>query len=162
MSINFETLSMEHGKAVMDIYNYYIQNSFAAYPDSPFPDQFFVKFLEIGKTHPAFIIKENEKIIGFCLLRPYNPFSVFNETAEITYFIDKDYTGKGVGIKALNKLEESARNMGIKRLMADISSRNTQSINFHKKNGFTECGRFDKIGKKFDTYFDVVWMQKVL
>jgi phosphinothricin acetyltransferase len=50
--------------------------------------------------------------------------------------------------------------MGVKHLLANISSRNKQSIGFHLKNGFTECGRFHNIGRKKGDYFDVVWMEK--
>jgi len=35
-------------------------------------------------------------------------------------------------------------------------------IEFHLKNGFRECGRFMKVGRKFGEDFDVVWMQKQL
>lgn len=69
---------------------------------------------------------------------------------------------KGVGKQALEKLEGEAKKIGIKKLLVDISSENIQSINFHKKNGFVECGRFHNMGKKKGKYFDVVWMEKNL
>ncbi|KYK23909.1 hypothetical protein AYK25_00640 [Thermoplasmatales archaeon SM1-50] len=72
----------------------------------------------------------------------------------------KDETSKGIGQKALKKLEEEAKKIGITILLADISSENISSIEFHKKNGFKECGRFHHIGKKKGKYFDVVWMEK--
>jgi len=50
----------------------------------------------------------------------------------------------------------------IKTLLASISSRNKESIAFHKKHGFIECGRFKDIGRKRGKPFDVVWMQKVI
>jgi len=157
-------MTKEYMKEVMDIYNYYIAQSFAAYPDSPLPYEFFNKFLELTKGYPAFVIEnaESGKVVGFCFLRAYNPFPTFRETAEITYFLEKDEVGKGIGGKALEKLEGEAKKIGIKTLLADISSENMQSIAFHKKNGFTECGRFHHIGKKKGKNFDVVWMQKIL
>jgi len=36
------------------------------------------------------------------------------------------------------------------------------SLNFHFKQGFKECGRFQRIGQKFGRDFDVIWMQKFL
>jgi len=162
MNYTFEPMSQEHEKDVMDIFNYYTENTFYVYPEGRIPNQFYSKFLEIGKFYPAFVIKSDNSVIGFCLLRPYNPFPVFRETAEVSYFIRKDFTGKGVGSIALKKLEESASKMGIKRLLADISSENQNSINFHLKKGFIECGRFRNAGKKFNQYFNVVWMEKEL
>lgn len=155
-------MSPEHEKPVMEIFNYYIENSYSAYPETRLPGKFYAKFLEIGRIYPSFIMKDGDKVIGFCLLRPYNPFPVFKETAEITCFIHKDYTGKGIGSLALKKLEESAKKTGIKTLLADISSENIRSIKFHHKSGFTECGKFINVGKKFNRYFSVVWMKKNL
>jgi len=164
MDIEFMNMTQEYSKDVIDIFNYYAENTFAAYPESKLPYEFFYKFLEISKGYPSFIMKnkDNGKIVGFCFLRAYNPFSVFKETAEITYFIEKNEVGKGIGKEALKKLEEEAKKIGITKLLADISSENIQSIDFHKKNGFIECGRFLKIGKKKGRYFDVVWMEKEL
>ena len=162
MNADFEPLTSVHQKGVMDIFNDYIENGFAAYPEAKLPAEFFQMFLEIGKKYPAYAIKPEgeDKIVGFCLLRPYSPFSSFRETAEISYFIDQEYVGVGLGKQALRQLEEDAKRMGIHTILADISSENAASITFHKKNGFSECGRLKEIGTKFGKRFDVVWMQK--
>lgn len=161
MNHSFEKMKPEHETGVMEIFNYYALNSFAAYPDMELPGQFFSRFLEIGMAYPAYVIKDADGgVIGFCLLRPYNPFPAFRETAEITCFIRKEYTGKGLGRSALAMLEHEAATKGIRRLLADISSENTGSIEFHRKNGFTRCGLFSNVGKKFGKSFSVVWMEK--
>jgi len=162
MEIIFETLSAEHAISVMNIFNYYIENSFSAYPEKRLPNETFSNFLEISHYYPAYTVKSDDKVVGFCLLRPYNRFPVFIETAEVSYFIDKDYIGKGIGSKMLIHLEEAAMRMGVKKLLADISSRNEESIKFHLKHGFTQCGRFHNVGKKLGKHFDVVWMEKDL
>lgn len=160
MEILFEQMSADHREDVMDILNYYVNNSYSAYPDKPLPYEFYDKFLESTKAYPAFIIKTKDKVVGFCFLRAYNPLPSFKETAEISYFIDKDFTGKGIGKKALEKLEIEARQKGIKTILANIASENHQSLLFHAKNGFKECGRLQGIIKKQDKQFDIVWMQK--
>ena len=155
-------MAPEHETDVMDIFNYYCENTFNAYPEGRMPTQLYLRFLDIAKAYPAFVVKGGAEIIGFCLLRPYNPFPVFKETAEISYFLKDGHTGKGIGRQVLSKLEEEAGKAGIKRLLADISSENRGSIDFHLKNGFTQCGTFKNVGKKFDKSFDVVWMEKEL
>lgn len=158
--ITFENMSEKHRDGVMNIFNYYAENSFSAYPEKQLPIEFYGKFLEMTKGYPSFTILYENKIAGFCFLRAYNPFPAFKETAEITYFISKEYTGKGLGKAALDKLEAEAKNIGIKNILASITSENIQSISFHKKSGFTECGRFKCIGKKWEKPFDIIWMQK--
>jgi phosphinothricin acetyltransferase len=158
--IEFERLDIHHGKEVMVIFNYYVENSFSAYYAEKLPDEFFGKIIELTKGYPAHVIKVNDKTVGFCFIRAYNPIPAFLETAEITYFIHRDFAGKGLGKMALALLEEEAKAMGIRTLLASISSKNGDSLAFHKKAGFTECGRFQEIGKKFGKRFDMVWMAK--
>ena len=54
------------------------------------------------------------------------------------------------------------RKSHIDTLLADISSLNEPSIKFHEKLGFSHCGSFKRVGRKFGKDFDVVWMQKLL
>ena len=155
-------MSIQHGNDVIDIFNYYIENSFAAYRESKLPYEAINVFLEMTKGYPSYVIKDNErnKVLGFCFLRPYNLQPAFSETAEITYFIDKDESGKGIGKEALEFLEAEGRKIGIKHIMASISAPNLNSIKFHIKSGFSEAGRFKNIAKKNGQCFDIVWMQK--
>jgi len=89
-------------------------------------------------------------------------FSTFREAAEIIYFIDKNYSGKGLGRIILDKIEEDAKFKGICNILASISSKNIYSIKFHEKNGFVKCGKFPEIGRKFGNTFGIIWMRKNL
>jgi L-amino acid N-acyltransferase YncA len=71
-------------------------------------------------------------------------------------------SGKGIGTKLLSLLEIEGMKKGITNILANISSLNSRSIDFHKKNGFVECGRFKNVGRKKEQLFDTVWMQKML
>jgi phosphinothricin acetyltransferase len=127
------------------------------------PGTVFDMFLDIAKKYPAYALRlDDGAVAGFCLLRPYNPFPAFRETAEISYFIAKEHVGRGIGDEALHRLEDDAGRLGIKNILASIVSRNEESLRFHKKHGFQECGCFAGIGRKFGEIFDIIWMQKVI
>jgi len=163
MAVSFEPLSEAHRAQVIDIFNYYIENGFAAYPEQPVPYGFFDFFVTMTKGYPSFaVIGENGTVEGFGFLRPYNPLPAFRRTAELSYFLRQEHTGRGVGRELLRRLEDGARAMGITSLLAGISSLNEQSLAFHGKQGFVQCGRFEGVGVKRDTVFDVVWVQKKL
>jgi L-amino acid N-acyltransferase YncA len=87
---------------------------------------------------------------------------VFNHTAELGYFIKPDYTVRGLGTLLLAQLIQDAKKMNIRVLLASISSLNEKSIEFHKKHGFFESGRFKGIGQKRGQIFDLVWMQNFI
>lgn len=163
MEYSVVPLSSDHREPVIDIFNYYVENSFAAYPETKVPYQAFDMFLQLSSGFPTGGIKdESGRVVGFGMLRSHNPMPAFSQTAEVTYFIHPDHTGKGLGKILLDFLEKGAAERGIINILAGISSFNSGSIRFHQKNGFAECGRFRQVGKKLGKEFDVVWMQKRL
>ena len=150
-------------EGVMDIFNYYVENSFAAFPESKLPYSAFDLFLKMTKGLSAGTIKDKSgKLLGFGMLRTFNPLPAFSHTAEITYFIDSNHTGNGLGKALLSFLEDEGRKSGITTILANISSLNPGSIKFHKQKGFKQCGRFIEVGRKKKQLFDTIWMQKMI
>ena len=158
-----EPMAECHGRAIIDIFNYYVRQSFAAYPDQPVPYEFFGRFQQMTQGYPAYVAKvESGQVVGFGFLRPFHPAGTLQRTAEVTYFLSPEFTKQGIGTALLNRLVEEAIPRGIALLVASISSKNEESIAFHRKNGFRECGRFERAGRKYGQDFDIVWMQRQL
>jgi L-amino acid N-acyltransferase YncA len=163
MEYSIRPITDQDREPVMNIFNYYVENSFAAYPENKLSYQAVDVFLQMAKGLPTGSIRDqNGKIVGFGMLRAHNPTSTFSHTAEVMYFIHPDHTGKGVGKMLLTFLEKGGRDRGVTNILAHISSLNPNSTKFHQKNGFVECGRFKKVGRKKGREFDMVWMQKIL
>lgn len=163
MNPTFEPLGERHRVPVIDIFNHYIENTFAAYLDRKVPYDFYDIFLSMMKGYPsAALLLDTAEVAGFCFLRAHNPLPAFARAADITYFLRPGHTGNGLGKIALEFLTMAAKPMGIDTVMASVSSLNEYSLRFHGKNGFRECGRFSKIGRKFGRDFDVVWFQKFI
>ena len=163
MEYRLEPVSEEDGDQIIDIYNYYVENSFAAYPESKVPHEFFGFFLNLTQGYPFLVAKDmSGKVVGFGSLRHYSPLPTFSGAAEITNFISPEHAGIGIGQKILDNLLDQVGRLGIITILASISSPNQASLAFHKKNGFVECGRFVGIGRKMGQTFDVVWMQRTV
>lgn len=163
MEYSVVPISEEDRESIIDIFNYYVENSFAAYPEKKLPYQAFDVLLQMSKDLPTGSVKDRHgRIVGFGMLRTHNPNATFSHTVEVTYFIHPDHTGKGVGKMLLAFLERGGRDRCITNILAHISSLNPNSIKFHQKNGFVECGRFKKVGRKNGRQFDTIWMQKIL
>jgi len=155
-------LDDQDNKVVIDIFNYYIENSFAAYRQNKVDYSYFGNFREIIKDYPAYVAELNGEVIGFGFIHPYHRADTFKNSAEMTYFINPSYTGMGLGKEFLLHLERDAKQIGITTFLASISSLNEGSIEFHQQNGFAECGRFISVGNKRGREFDEVWMQKFI
>jgi phosphinothricin acetyltransferase len=146
--------------SIIAIFNYYAQTSYAAYPEMPVNGQFF-GFLRQG-TLAFFVIEHHARVIGFGLIKPVLPFPAFMTTGMLTYFIQPEFTGKGFGNRLFERLMTEAGKLGMTSLVANMASKNTASIRFHTRHGFTEVGRLHNAGTKFGEAFDVIWMQKEL
>src|SRR5512136_717451 len=147
-------------EAIIAIFNYYAQTSYAAYPEIPVNDRFFA-FLHDGAL--GFYVLEHEAhIVGFGLMKPLMPFPAFMTTGMLTYFIRPEYTQIHLGKKLFDRLTGDAKNRGMTSLVANMASKNRSSIQFHLRCGFTEVGRLKNAGSKFGEPFDIVWMQKML
>lgn len=163
MSYTFAPMKASDGQSIIDIFNFFIENSFAAYPDKKVELSFYDQFMKMAQGYPSAVVRdERDQIVGFALLHAHHSASSFKRCAEITYFLLPRHTRKGIGSRVLAQFEKAAKEMGVDTILAGISSINENSIRFHRKHGFVECGRFRRIGKKFGNDFDVVWMQKWL
>lgn len=160
MNYTLEPLDSEHRSAVMEIFNHYVLNGFAVYFESPMPEAFFDRMLEVGGGLPALAARSaRRQVVGFGFLRPYHPASSFRRTAEIAYFLHPDHTHQGLGGLMLDRLIELARQRGIDNIIASVSSRNEASLAFHRKHGFAESGRLLGVGNKHGHGFDIILMQ---
>lgn len=148
---------------VISILNYYIQNSMAAYPQTPVPPQAWEGLKSLCRDGNLWVAEIPDKgVVGFAMLKWYMGKESFTHTAETGYFLLPGNTGSGIGTLLLKTLEATAKQLGITTLVANISSLNPESLAFHAKLGFSECGRLRSVGKKNDQFFDVVWVQKTI
>lgn len=162
MSCRIRRAEEKDSGPISGIFNYFVENSYASYETSKTGPEFYSRIRAGSPEYPFYVIDASNVVIGFGFLKPYRNTTTFHRAAEITYFILPEYSRKGLGTKLLQVLEKEANKMGITTLLANVSSRNKQSLKFHRKNGFKKCGTFEKIGTKFGKNFDVVYMQKTL
>jgi L-amino acid N-acyltransferase YncA len=147
--------------AVTKIFNHFVANSFAAYPEEPVAVDFFQNKHLAAPGYPFLVAESDGEIVGFAYLSPFHPVATMRRSATLTYFIHTDFTGQGLGGRFLDQLVDAGRRLGVTNFLAHISSGNDGSIRFHARHGFTECGRFLKIGDKHGRTFDMVWMQRI-
>ena len=152
-----------HVPGMLRIFNHHVAEGFAAYAEEPLSEEGIRLLLRQTSGYPAVAAERPDgTILGFGFIRPYSPYSTFSQTGLISYFVGASWTRRGIGTAILAHLTEEARSRGITRILAHVSSKNPQSLAFHRKHGFIECGRLPEIGRKFGEPFDVVWMIKTL
>lgn len=84
--------------------------------------------------------------------------------------MDHASRGGGIGKKLYQALEKKLKSQGIQNINACISVPATNekahvdyaSMHFHEHLGYRLVGRFHSCGYKFDTWYDMVWMEKFI
>jgi L-amino acid N-acyltransferase YncA len=164
--MNYSIIKAEekHLEAILEIYNYYINNSTATYytHELSLAEMHKKIFFENERFQSFVIQNENDEVIGFCSLCQYNTKDGYDRTAEISMYIHADYTGKGIGSHAMEFLEKKAREYGFHILIGAATSKNTASIKMFEKAGYSKCAHYKEIGFKFGEVLDDVHYQKIL
>jgi phosphinothricin acetyltransferase len=144
------------------IFNHYVVHSMVTYTETPVSVERFEALMSFSPGYPAFVARDSDgTLAGFGLLRPYSPIPAFGSTAELTCFLRVGYTGRGIGTAILQALESGAVAMGVRSIVATVSSLNEESYRFHLARGFIEQGRLVEIGMRNGRPFDIVLLQKM-
>jgi len=161
MNYTFRPIKPPDHQAIADIFNHYVKEGFAAFFEDPVPVQLVGMLEKMAAGYPSVAVAdESDTCVGFAILHHFRPQPVFLRTAEVTYFIHPQHTRKGLGGEMLDRLIEEAAGQGIRTILACIAAPNEASIAFHRKHGFSECGRFPGVGVKGGETFDLVWMAR--
>jgi L-amino acid N-acyltransferase YncA len=108
--------------------------------------------------------------IGYAYAGPFHPRAAYAWSAEVSIYLRQDCRGGGVGRALYEALESHCRAMGLQNLYACIALPASPedpyldggSVAFHTQLGYHLCGQFARCGYKFDRWYDMVWMEKMI
>jgi len=161
MNIEFKSINKENIVEALTIYNWYVLNSTATFHLEAIESEELERMVSVG--HPkyqSFLVLFEGEACGFCYLSQFRYKEAYDKSAEITLYLDQDFTGKGVGKKTAAFLENIAKNNSISNLVAIITANNLGSIALFEKAGYFKVGHLKNIGVKFGKALDVVSYQK--
>ncbi|HSM50465.1 MAG TPA: GNAT family N-acetyltransferase [Thermoanaerobaculia bacterium] len=148
--------------AVAAVFNQYVRGSFAAFPAEPVPEAFLRERSAQFSAYPFLVVETAGRVVGFGFLGPFHWAPTLQRSGEVTYFLDREHTGMGIGGRLLAELLRQGEALGVRTVLARVSSLNEGSLRFHARHGFRECGRFREVGEKEGRLFDMVWFQREL
>ena len=100
----------------------------------------------LNEKRPILVADLNGKITGWCSLSKYRPGrKALESTAEISYYLDREFRGAGIGTYLVNESIKYAREHGIKNLLAILLDINKNSIKILRKFGFEKWGHLPNI-----------------
>ena len=108
------------------------------------------------------VAQDGGVVVGYASFGDWRPFDGYLHTVEHSVYVDEAARGRGIGEALLRALVEEARRLRKHVLLGGIEAGNHASLALHRKLGFVETARMPQVGRKFDRWLDLVFVQKVL
>lgn len=155
---------------LLEIYSYYVENTAITFEYTvPSEEEFRERINKITLKYPYIVAEINNEIVGYAYAGPFKERAAYDWSVETTIYLNKDSKGMGVGKKLYLALENKLKEQNILNLYACIASPveedeylTKESIEFHHHLDYKIVGEFHKCGYKFNRWYNMVWMEKII
>lgn len=154
------SVTINDSKQLIDIYNYYIENSSATFEEESIDVIEMKKRIEeIIPTLPWLVYQKKGDIIGYAHASPWKSRCAYRYSFEISIYVKFNSQCKGIGTKLYTELIKRLKILGAHSIIGGITLPNDSSIKLHEKFGFKKVAEFEKIGFKFGKWLNVGYWQ---
>ena len=168
--LTIREVRVEDAERLVEIYSHYVLNTAVSFEyEVPTVEEFANRIQKISAKYPYLVCLDQDKVIGYAYAGAYSVREAYSWTATTSIYIDKEYRRKGAGKMLYAVLEERLRERGIVNLLAGVAYAEEEveylshdSLHFHQKMGYVQVARMMTIGKKYDRWYDLLWLQKKL
>ncbi|HFI0148623.1 TPA: N-acetyltransferase family protein [Streptococcus suis] len=161
--IDIRSARIEDAADLVAIYAPYVENTAITFETQvPTVSEFASRIEKTLGKFPYLVAVEEGKILGYAYASTYYARAAYDWTVELSVYIQQEARGKGIGSMLYDALEEDLTACGFKNFLACIALPNPASLALHEKRGYEQVAHFKKVGYKFGTWHDIVWLQKSL
>jgi L-amino acid N-acyltransferase YncA len=149
--------------AIAAIYDREVETGHATFDLEPRAHELWETWLNSTAPGDHLLVADDEgDVIGYASSSPYRPKGAYRHTRETTIYVDPAAQGRGVGRRMYGDLLDLLVADGVHLALAAIALPNPASVALHRAFGFDEIGAMREVGRKFDRWIDVLWLQKLL
>jgi len=149
---------------ILAIYNDVIAHSTAVYAEAPVTLDERAQWWDSKRHHgfPVLVVRDAAGIAGFASFGEFRAWPCYRHSVEHSVHIRADRRGQGLGCALVTELLARAAGLGKHVMIAGIDADNSASLGLHERLGFTRVAHFREVGRKFDRWLDLVFLQRGL
>ena len=155
---------------ILNIYAPYITDTAITFEyDVPTLEEFTGRIRHTLEKYPYLVAVRDSEIIGYAYAGAFYGRAAYDWSAETTIYVKKGCSHSGVGKLLYQELETALKAQNIINLYACIGYPEIEdkyltknSAQFHAHLGYRMVGEFYHCGYKFDRWYNMVWMEKLL
>lgn len=150
--------------ALLDIWNPIIRDTMVTFASVQKTVDDLQQMIESKRSagHAFFVAEADDQVAGFASYGQFRAGNGYRHSMEHTIILGPAVRGRGLGRGLIEALCAHARAGGVHSLLAGVSSGNPDGVAFHSALGFNLVARIPEVGHKFDKWWDLVLMQKIL
>jgi phosphinothricin acetyltransferase len=151
--------------AILEIYNDVIATSTAVYTGeaTSLAERAAWRAARVNAGYPVLVATDQGTVLGFGSFGDWrSAWPGYRHTIEHTVHVRADRRAHGVGTALMEHLIIEAGKIGKHVMVGAIDADNESSIRFHARLGFAQVAHFRQVGRKFDRWLDLVFMQRMI
>ncbi len=168
MAVQLRVATPEDAAALAEIYAPYVRETAITFEYAvPSAAEFAGRIAHTLEKFPYLVAENDGEIVGYAYAGAFHPRAAYQWCAEMSVYVKRDVRRMGVGRKLYDAMEMilcMQRLTNVEACIAVPSAPDAHltmdSVRFHEKMGYRMVGAFHQCGYKFDTWYDMVWMEK--
>jgi phosphinothricin acetyltransferase len=151
-------------EALTRIYNHFVLTSHATFDTTVFTTQERASWLGgfDGKRYQCWVAEDDSGPVGYACSQPFKAKAAYQTSVEVSVYLAEGRGGRGIGRALYEALLPALTEQDLHRAYAGVAQPNEASMRLHQAFGFESVSRLSEVGRKFDRYWDVVWLQLAL
>jgi phosphinothricin acetyltransferase len=148
---------------LLGIYRPFVESTAVSFETVvPTPEEFAARIAKAVAGWQWLVADQDGQCIGYAYGSSHRERLAYRWSVEVSVYVHPNYHRQGVGRALYVRLLEELAQKGFCNALAGTALPNDGSIALHKAVGFESAGVFKRVGRKFGTWHDVAWFQRVL
>lgn len=161
----------EDAAALLEIYAPYVTDTAVTFEyEVPSVAEFARRISEVSAKYPYLVAEIDGKPVAYAYAHQFQSRAAYQWAVESSIYVGKECRRCGIGRRLYGALRKRLQRQGILNMNACIAYPLGQddpyltldSVRFHERMGFAEVAHFHKCGKKFDRWYDMIWMELLI
>jgi phosphinothricin acetyltransferase len=146
------------GPAVAHIYAPFVTDSVVSFEAAPPSAGEMASRIERVIARTPWIVAEVDGVVrAYAYGTRHRERAAYDWTVETTVYVDRAFTGRGLGRATMEALLAILRLQGAHLAVAGVTLPNPGSVALHRSLGYRHVGAFEAIGYKFGGWHGVDW-----
>lgn len=146
--------------ALLGIYAQYIETPITFECTLPSEAELAERIAVISRDYPYLVCEGDGVMVGYAYAHRHMEREAYQWNAELSVYLDRSATSKGLGKKLCLLLMEILKLQGVRTVYGGVTAPNVKSMALHRSLGFQLLGIYHNAGYKSGGWHDVSWYEK--